>query len=168
MQCYRKDAASAKCKPSCYPGPDLQDTDGRPWSCEALGPRTPGHAWPIHTEVAPWVKEQCSKPYAACMLNACCRKPGMRCFDKSEGWAICLEDCVPGENRSAYGDVDDAPWRCATRGPRTPRPWGSPSLFCFAVLRTVGYEPGLVKAQLARGAGIFACDEFEVYSNEAY
>jgi hypothetical protein len=31
-------------------------------------------------------------------------------------------------------------------------------------MRPDGYEPGLVRAQVARGAGIFGCDGFDVYS----
>jgi len=46
--------------------------------------------------------------------------------------------------------------------PCKPPKWGVPSLFCFAVLCIGGYEPDLMRAQLAKGAGIFACEEFMV------
>lgn len=49
--------------------------------------------------------------------------------------------------------------------PCQPRMWSSPSLFCFSVVRTGSYEPDLMKAQLAKFAGIFACDEFLVLSD---
>jgi hypothetical protein len=45
MQCYKKDTWWAACKASCTPGSlDPEDTgDARtPWSCKALGSRTPG------------------------------------------------------------------------------------------------------------------------------
>lgn len=45
MQCYQKDQYWAACKVSCTPGSlDPEDTgDARvPWSCQALGSRTPG------------------------------------------------------------------------------------------------------------------------------
>jgi len=42
--------------------------------------------------------------------------------------------------------------------------WGTPSLFCVAVTRPDGYEPGLMKAQAMEHAGIFACDEYGVFS----
>jgi len=45
------------------------------------------------------------------------------------------------------------------------REWSSPSLFCFAVVRTASYEPALIKAQLTKKAGIFACAEFLVLSD---
>lgn len=46
--------------------------------------------------------------------------------------------------------------------------WGSPSLFCFSISRATGYEPGLMKAHLVRGAGIFSCDEFTVLANKQF
>lgn len=39
------------------------------------------------------------------------------------------------------------------------------SLFCFAVLRTFGYEPELMAAQRRKGVGVFACDDFMLLSN---
>merc|ERR1740138_1066166 len=43
--------------------------------------------------------------------------------------------------------------------------WGFPSLFCFSVVRTTGYEPKLLQSQLDMRASIFNCDEFTVFSN---
>lgn len=43
------------------------------------------------------------------------------------------------------------------------KPWGHPSLFCFAV--AVGGELDLVRIQAQKKAGIFACDEMAVFSN---
>jgi hypothetical protein len=48
------------------------------------------------------------------------------------------------------------------------RPLGSPSLFCFSITRTDGYEPEMIRAQVARAAGIFACDDFAVLSDEVF
>lgn len=42
-----------------------------------------------------------------------------------------------------------------------------PSLFCFAVARTKGYEVELVKAQLGKGVGIFGCNDYLVLSHPA-
>jgi len=39
------------------------------------------------------------------------------------------------------------------------------SLFCFALVQPHGYEKGLVGMQYREGAGIFACDEYGVFSN---
>jgi hypothetical protein len=43
--------------------------------------------------------------------------------------------------------------------------WGSPSLFCFEVVRAYGFEPDLVRMQLKHRASIFGCDEYTVFSN---
>eukprot|EP00405_Crypthecodinium_cohnii_P030346 CAMPEP_0206507820 /NCGR_PEP_ID=MMETSP0324_2-20121206/57826_1 /ASSEMBLY_ACC=CAM_ASM_000836 /TAXON_ID=2866 /ORGANISM="Crypthecodinium cohnii, Strain Seligo" /LENGTH=426 /DNA_ID=CAMNT_0053998289 /DNA_START=75 /DNA_END=1355 /DNA_ORIENTATION=- len=40
-----------------------------------------------------------------------------------------------------------------------------PKLYCYSVIRADGYERPLMKAQLDRGVGIFACDEFDLYSS---
>mmetsp|Transcript_79323 Transcript_79323/g.256872 ORF Transcript_79323/g.256872 Transcript_79323/m.256872 type:complete len:559 (+) Transcript_79323:118-1794(+) len=42
--------------------------------------------------------------------------------------------------------------------------WGWPSLFCFSVTKGAGYETKALRDQLARHGGIFACDEFAVFS----
>jgi len=44
----------------------------------------------------------------------------------------------------------------------------APLLFCFSLMRPVGYELGLLSAQLARRAGIFGCDEFSVFSTKRF
>mmetsp|Transcript_97916 Transcript_97916/g.204224 ORF Transcript_97916/g.204224 Transcript_97916/m.204224 type:complete len:900 (+) Transcript_97916:190-2889(+) len=40
-----------------------------------------------------------------------------------------------------------------------------PSVWCFALIMASGYEPGLLKAQIAQGVGIFDCDGYAVFSN---
>jgi hypothetical protein len=51
--------------------------------------------------------------------------------------------------------------------PCAPRLFGDPSLFCFSVFQSTGYEPGLMKAQLQKKQGIFSCDEFAVIADAA-
>lgn len=43
-----------------------------------------------------------------------------------------------------------------------------PSLWCFALMLPWGYEPGLLSAQRNAGIGVFACNEFSVFSNATY
>lgn len=40
-----------------------------------------------------------------------------------------------------------------------------PSLFCFSVFRTTGYEVDLIREQRTRNAGIFQCPDWAVFSN---
>lgn len=49
--------------------------------------------------------------------------------------------------------------------PCAERFFGDPSLFCFSVFQTTGYEPGLMKAQLEKREGIFSCDEFAIIAD---
>jgi len=39
-----------------------------------------------------------------------------------------------------------------------------PSLFCFLMLMPTGYEPELVRAQVAKRAGVFSCDQHAAFS----
>lgn len=41
------------------------------------------------------------------------------------------------------------------------------TLYCFALMLPFGYEPTLLSTQLRKGVGIFACDEFCVFSNSS-
>lgn len=50
--------------------------------------------------------------------------------------------------------------------PCTKKKWGTPSLFCIGVFRSVGYELELVRSQVEKGVGIFSCDEFRVLSDK--
>jgi hypothetical protein len=52
---------------------------------------------------------------------------------------------------------------CLAPCPR--KEWGSPSLFCWSIFRSQGYETELVSQQVAKGVGIFACDEFASLSD---
>lgn len=72
------------------------------------------------------------------------------------------------KSTSAFEDVqrrlhEDTNTSCSM--PCTPRVFGSPSLFCFSVFQSTGYEHGLMKAQLKKREGIFSCDEFAVVAD---
>lgn len=41
----------------------------------------------------------------------------------------------------------------------------APTLFCWLVVRTHGYEPDLVKEQYKQGVHVFGCDDYTVFSN---
>jgi len=50
--------------------------------------------------------------------------------------------------------------------PCTPLPYGSPSIFCLTCIRATGYEPEIMRNSNRRSIGIFACDEYAVYSQD--
>lgn len=51
-------------------------------------------------------------------------------------------------------------------GPRTPRKWGSPTLYCYSAIRLLTYEVDIVRMQAKTDGsiGIFGCDEYDVFT----
>jgi hypothetical protein len=83
---------------------------------------------------------------------------------KDAKWGACKAACTPGA--ADPRDINNETWSCDMIGQRTgAASWQSPSLFCFSIIRPTGYEPEIMKAQLAKKAGIFACDEYAILSS---
>mmetsp|Transcript_12917 Transcript_12917/g.36824 ORF Transcript_12917/g.36824 Transcript_12917/m.36824 type:complete len:626 (+) Transcript_12917:67-1944(+) len=165
-QCYKKTEAWAMCLPTCTPGPLLTDADPLPWNCTRMGGRTPGIAKvSAKVKVAHWVKDRCSKGGENCRSSMCCVDPTMQCYERDEGHAGCFRGCVPGTN--SY-DPDKGNWTCKKLGTRTPRAWGSPSLYCFHVMMINSYEAKIVRQELNLngGVGIFACEQYDVFASD--
>lgn len=81
-------------------------------------------------------------------------------------FAVSQEGAPPPGVPPAAGAVPAAP------APAPPPPEGepksppfSPLLFCWAMVRSVGYEPDLLSAQFYNKAGIFGCESHTVFSN---
>jgi len=171
MQCFVKNGRSARCLLGCHPGPHTDDKNDHPWNCTALGSRTPGVPVTRPVVVAQWVKKQCSESLEHnCHKTQCCKEGGMQCYENNEKWASCLPSCTKWQKWSANSKLIDAkskkPWSCRKLGPRTPRAWHSPSLFCFSVFRLYNEEANLMRNQLGKGIGIFACDNYAVFSSD--
>merc|ERR1740129_1041839 len=152
--------------PSCQHGPLLTDANPDIWDCTALGGRTPGLAQASpDVQIADWVATKCAKDGESCSSSMCCSNPTSQCFAKDDNWAVCMRGCAPGVHEF---DTDDKPWSCKGLGPRTPRPWGHPSLYCFSVAQIYSYEGDIIRGQIATdgGAGIFACEQFDVFSTD--
>jgi len=164
-QCYLKQPGWAMCMPSCLHGPLLTDSNADIWDCTALGGRTPGLAKAsAEVHIGDWVATECAADGESCSTQMCCSNPTSQCFEKAEGWAVCSRGCAPG----VHEFDDDQPWSCNGLGPRTPRAWGHPSLYCFSVVQIYSAEGDTIKAQLNTdgGAGIFACEQFDVFSSD--
>lgn len=171
MQCFRKNSHTAKCLVGCHPGPHTDDKNSHPWNCTALGGRTPGTPTPHPVKVAPWVKKECTKSNTEnCLKTQCCKEGGMQCYQGNKNWASCLPSCTQWKQWSVNGKMVDAktkkPWMCKKLGPRTPRAWHSPSLFCISVFRLNNEEANLMRNALGKGIGIFACDNYAVFSSD--
>jgi len=117
--CYQKDEGWSMCRYECVPGPDPMDPSPNPWSCKALGPRTPGHTHVSMVGLRPaaWVAVNCSKAEENCLESRCCKDAGCACFKKNSSWARCKRDCVEGVDVT---DTDNMPWQCVQLGSRTP------------------------------------------------
>mmetsp|Transcript_51348 Transcript_51348/g.164430 ORF Transcript_51348/g.164430 Transcript_51348/m.164430 type:complete len:510 (+) Transcript_51348:66-1595(+) len=80
---------------------------------------------------------------------------------------------------AAYAGSMNAAWATTTSPAPVPAPpyhhivpWLPPSpagtsLFCFALIMPDSYEVGLLRGQYQNAANLFACNEFEVYSNRS-
>lgn len=168
-QCFEKNSSYATCKGTCASGPDLYDTDGKDWSCNVLGPQTPGWSsepWKERKKVSSWVDETCGEEYSTdCRKSKCCKKVGNQCYEKDKTWAACSPGCIAGTRPGDTGGN----WSCKELGPRTRKPWGKPSLFCFSVCQgPPNYEAGLMTSTLGSGAGIWECDEYAVFSADKF
>jgi len=152
--------------PSCQHGPLLTDANPDIWDCTPLGGRTPGLAKaPLEIHVADWVSTSCSADGEDCTKTMCCSNPTSQCYEKNENWAVCSRACAPG----VHEFDDDQPWSCKGLGPRTPREWQHPSLYCFSVAQIWSPEGDTMRTQITTdgGAGIFACEQYDVFSTDA-
>jgi len=152
--CYKNNDFFGECKA-------LNSCGGEGWSCEKSGLVTPG-APAKGGRLNPWALAQCSKKSEGCWDSRCCLGMDVQCYEKKEGWGQCMQSCVPG----VHADDNNATWSCNELGPRSYglAIKGSPSLFCFSVIRIFGYEVSLMNTMKAKGAGIFACDGHSIMS----
>jgi len=79
-------------------------------------------------------------------------------------WYPSLNSSSRFEDIQADLAVKDPKSKCEK--PCTQKVWGTPSLFCFSIFRSTGYELALVKSQIQKGVGIFNCDEFAILSDK--
>jgi len=165
--CYAKTDKWAMCMPKCTPGPLLFDREYGIWSCKELGPRTPGIAQQDgHTRPAKWVEDNCSKAGDDCSKTMCCAGETLQCYQKNDKWASCMRGCNPGHPQK--GDNNEDPWSCTALGPRMPRAWSNPSLYCFHVIRVNSYEADITRFEASKdgGVGVFACELYDIFASD--
>merc|ERR1719464_977139 len=104
------------------------------------------------------------------MKSKCCAEGGFQCYSMNKHYGQCLKSCSSyvkfGPNKPLL-NKEGKPWECKKYGQRHPRKWGWPSLFCFSVFRLNTYEGDIIKNQLSKGIGIFACEESSILSQDA-
>jgi len=105
----------------------------------------------------------CSKAGENCINTGCCQVSGHKCFTKGEGKAQCNKTCTAGKMG----------FTCDVIAPHSvpAAPLGQ-SLYCFSVYTEntgneslVNYELELLNTAAAQGAGIFACEQWDVFSD---
>merc|ERR1739846_269536 len=108
----------------------------------------------------------CSKAGENCISTGCCQVSGHKCFTKGQGQAQCNKTCTAGEKGFTCGVINPHSVPVAT-------PLGQ-SLYCFSVYTEnigndalVNHELELLNIVAAQGAGIFACEQWDVFSDVA-
>jgi len=106
----------------------------------------------------------CSKAGDNCNATGCCQVSGHKCFTKGEGMAQCNKTCRVGEKGFTCNIINPHSVPVAT-------PLGQ-NLYCFSVYTEnignpskVNHELELLNIVAAQGAGIFACEQWDVFSD---
>mmetsp|Transcript_39928 Transcript_39928/g.115047 ORF Transcript_39928/g.115047 Transcript_39928/m.115047 type:complete len:643 (+) Transcript_39928:60-1988(+) len=183
LQCFKKNDDWAQCLRSCHPGPRVTDPDEKDWNCSVMGAPMPGGVPPIgniwpSVKKNKWVQKKCAASPSKsnnwtgdnCMTSKCCKEDGMQCYSMNQRYGQCLKSCskyVQFGPNTELTNKEGEKWECKKFGQRHPHRWGWPSLFCFSVFRMQTYEGAIMMNQLSKGIGIFACDEFALFSQEA-
>jgi len=104
QQCYmqNQETGYSSCMYDCAKGPHPSHWDGGSWECIELGERSKGTS-------------KCSAGGEDCSNTLCCEQAGTQCFKKSDGWATCKTECLPGA--PDMSDQDGHHWSCEKLGP---------------------------------------------------
>merc|ERR1740121_507534 len=75
-----------------------------------------------------------------------------------------MQSCEPGKHK----DDKNEEWSCKPLGPVSygMATKGFPSLYCFSVFQIDGYEQGLIQVNWDKKAGIFACDDYDLLTQD--
>jgi len=99
-QCYQKEEGWAVCKKECDAAEMKKyDPKKESWDCKKLGERA-----------------RCAKDGENCQPFGCCETSGTVCYEKAEGWAVCMEGCDAAEMQE--NDPKKDKWSCNEIGER--------------------------------------------------
>merc|ERR1712051_723169 len=106
----------------------------------------------------------CSRAGENCANTGCCQVSGHKCFTKGQGRAQCNETCTAGKMGFTCDIV-------APHSVPVANPLGQ-NLYCFSVytentgnVTAPNHELELLNLAAARTAGIFACEQWDVFSD---
>jgi len=108
----------------------------------------------------------CSKAGENCINTGCCRVSGHKCFSKGNGRAQCNKTCTAGVKGFTCDVISGHSVPVATKLGQ--------NLYCFSVYSEdtgneslVSHELELLNIVAAQGKGIFACEQWDVFSDVA-
>merc|ERR1719336_1271283 len=106
----------------------------------------------------------CSKAGDDCSSTGCCQVSGHTCFTKGQGKAFCNKTCTPGEKGFTCDVINPHSVPVAARRGQ--------NLYCFSVHtenigndKLVNHELELLNIVATQGKGIFACEQWDVFSD---
>lgn len=107
-------------------------------------------------------RDLCSKKKENCLSTKCCKVTNFRCFQENATYASCARECTKGSCEVLSREkVIFSNAKPAT------------SMFCFAVYTAntgstkTSYEKELLSNAYAKKRHVFACDNYEIYSDVA-
>jgi hypothetical protein len=118
FSCFQKNDEFAACRVECEPGVHEDDAEDfqTPWSCNQLEADEEAARFALQElepqEEAVEPQAKCSGLHEDCRSTGCCADPSMKCYEKNEEWATCMEvECEPGEHEDDPKDLR-TPWSC--------------------------------------------------------
>jgi len=130
----------------------------------SAGGRAIGNAKPVAAEETtmqfPKPTMMCSTSKDDCADTGCCKTTGQTCWRKDSKTALCKQDCPDDWDCTDLTKT----WEWSAHSPGT-------SMYCYAVIfstkggKLVVPEDDLLKYQFDNKMSIFACDDYDVFSD---
>jgi len=115
-------------------------------------------------QIVPRERDLCSSGSENCMATKCCKASGFHCYAKDDEVAHCTKTCSPSATNLCSPLSETMQLEADYMNPAR-------SLFCFSLYAQdtgspkPSYEVELLTEQFKRKASIFACEQYEVYSD---
>lgn len=114
-------------------------------------------------------RNKCSPDDTDCRWTKCCQISGHKCYQKDFAYAGCKKSCTPGVD--GWSCIEQANWWHMKQVETKP---SNPNLYCYQVYQSIvgpepqtkkNWQPDLIRTQLRFGAGIFACQQWDVFAD---
>ena len=111
-------------------------------------------------------RDKCAAASEDCYSLGCCNVAGLNCFETKKGKGKCLKNCTPSASQLC---IQTQPIMDPILADAE---WYGPSLYCFAVvMQDYGstkkmYDLELLQGAYEKGASIFGCENWGVFSDK--